>query len=109
MATEEEPPATMRALALAKLGKPEVYDVATVPTPKITREGEVLIKVEAASVNPVDVKMASGYVFDDLRGRDGGGDISRMKANVDSDSFAKMVFNIKYAMHSFVRLNLDYL
>ncbi|PQE31607.1 Alcohol dehydrogenase protein [Rutstroemia sp. NJR-2017a WRK4] len=79
MATED-PPSTMRALALAKLGKPEIYDVATVPTPKITREGEVLIKVEAASVNPVDVKMASGLPY--LMGYDVSGTIHSVHPSV---------------------------
>ena len=55
-------PATMRALALSKFCKPSEYAIATLPTPEITNPDEVLIKVHAASVNPVDVKMASGYV-----------------------------------------------
>ncbi|TGO49208.1 hypothetical protein BCON_0217g00090 [Botryotinia convoluta] len=54
-------PATMRALALSKFGKPDTYDIGTIPTPKITHENDILIKVEAASVNPIDVKMAGGY------------------------------------------------
>lgn len=57
------PPPTMRALALHRFGNPETYDIATVPTPKITQPDEVLIKVEAASINPVDVKLANGYVY----------------------------------------------
>lgn len=58
-----ETPPTMLALALSKFGKPDTYNTATVPTPRITDKNEVLIKVEAASVNPIDVKMASGYVL----------------------------------------------
>ncbi|KAH8815150.1 chaperonin 10-like protein [Xylogone sp. PMI_703] len=53
-------PATMRALALSKFCKPSEYAIATLPTPEIAKPDEVLIKVHAASVNPVDVKMASG-------------------------------------------------
>jgi len=53
-------PSSMRALALAKYGKPSTYDVATLPTPKITKPDDVLIKVHATSINPVDVKMAGG-------------------------------------------------
>lgn len=54
-------PATMRAIALAKFCKPAEYNLATLPVPKIAKPDELLIKVHAASVNPVDVKMASGY------------------------------------------------
>jgi NADPH:quinone reductase-like Zn-dependent oxidoreductase len=50
----------MRAIALAAYGKPSQYDIATLPTPQITKDDEVLIKVHAASINPVDVKLASG-------------------------------------------------
>ena len=55
-------PQTMRAVALAKFGKAKDYDLATLPTPVIRKADEMLIKVHAASVNPIDVKMASGYV-----------------------------------------------
>jgi len=50
----------MHAVALSKYCKPSEYDLATVPTPKITKPDELLIKVRAASINPVDVKLASG-------------------------------------------------
>lgn len=53
-------PATMRALAIAAYGKPSTYGIATVPTPRITQPDEVLIKVHATSVNPIDIVLASG-------------------------------------------------
>jgi NADPH:quinone reductase-like Zn-dependent oxidoreductase len=53
-------PHTMRALALSRYCKPADYDVATLPTPEISQPDELLIKVHAASVNPIDVKLASG-------------------------------------------------
>jgi NADPH:quinone reductase-like Zn-dependent oxidoreductase len=53
-------PTSMRAIALAAYGKPSQYDIATLPTPQVTKDDEVLIKVHAASINPVDVKLASG-------------------------------------------------
>lgn len=52
----------MRALAIDKFTKPENYGLATLPTPQITEQDEILIKVHSASVNPVDVKFANGYV-----------------------------------------------
>ncbi|RDW94299.1 hypothetical protein BP5796_00062 [Coleophoma crateriformis] len=53
-------PKSMQAIALTQYSKPSDYDFATLPTPEIQDPTEVLIKVYAASVNPVDVKMASG-------------------------------------------------
>jgi NADPH:quinone reductase-like Zn-dependent oxidoreductase len=55
-----EIPPTMRALALPCYSKPEDYDTATLPTPELTQPDDVLIKVHAASINPIDVKLASG-------------------------------------------------
>jgi len=60
--TAEMPPipTSMRAIALSKYCKPSEYNLASVPVPKIAKPDEVLIKVSAASVNPVDVKLGSG-------------------------------------------------
>ena len=53
-------PRTMRALALSIFSKPSEYGVATIPTPEISQPDELLVKVHAASINPIDVKLASG-------------------------------------------------
>ena len=53
-------PCDMRAVALSNYCKPTEYDVATLPVPEITKPDELLIRVYAASINPIDVKMASG-------------------------------------------------
>lgn len=50
----------MRALAIPSFGKPSTYGLASVPTPQITQPDEVLIKIHAASVNPIDIKVAEG-------------------------------------------------
>jgi NADPH:quinone reductase-like Zn-dependent oxidoreductase len=55
-------PTTMRAIALTKFCKPNEYNLGTLPVPEITKPDELLIRVRAASVNPVDVKMASRSV-----------------------------------------------
>jgi NADPH:quinone reductase-like Zn-dependent oxidoreductase len=39
---------------------PSGYELSTVPRPTITEDTDVLIKVHAASINPVDVKKAAG-------------------------------------------------
>jgi NADPH:quinone reductase-like Zn-dependent oxidoreductase len=55
-------PTTMRAIALTKFCTPAEYNLGTLPVPKITKPDELLIRVRAASVNPVDVKLATSYV-----------------------------------------------
>ncbi len=39
---------------------PSRYELSTVPRPTVTEKTDVVIRVHAASVNPVDVKKASG-------------------------------------------------
>jgi NADPH:quinone reductase-like Zn-dependent oxidoreductase len=55
-------PATMQAIALTQFCNPAEYHIGTLPVPEITKPDQLLIRVRAASVNPVDVKMASSYV-----------------------------------------------
>ncbi|KAL3422720.1 hypothetical protein PVAG01_06876 [Phlyctema vagabunda] len=53
-------PTSMQAIALDKYSKPSEYKLATLPTPEIQKPTEILIKVHAASINPIDVKLANG-------------------------------------------------
>ena len=53
------PPATMHAVLIRRFGGPEVVEFADVPVPA-RAAGELLLKVEAASLNPVDWKIRSG-------------------------------------------------
>lgn len=50
----------MRSLAIEKYGRPEDYRIMQLLIPKIDAPDQVLIKVHAASINPIDVKVASG-------------------------------------------------
>lgn len=49
----------MRAITLNEYGGPENLQLSEVPEPKVA-PGEVLIRVKAAGVNPVDWKLAAG-------------------------------------------------
>ncbi|MFI0847309.1 NADP-dependent oxidoreductase [Mesorhizobium sp. IMUNJ 23232] len=50
----------MRAIVQTTVGGPEVLTVSEVPTPRPVA-GQVLVKVKAAGVNPVDVAVRAGY------------------------------------------------
>jgi NADPH:quinone reductase-like Zn-dependent oxidoreductase len=80
--------ATMKAIVVREYGGPEVlkYEDAPRPDPK---ENEVLIRVKAASVNPVDVAIRKGYLkeftgnkFPLILGMDASGVVEKVGANV---------------------------
>ena len=49
----------MKAIGISKYGGPEVLEMTEIPVTKIS-DDEVLVKVVAASVNPVDWKVWKG-------------------------------------------------
>ncbi len=63
----------MRALRLDKFGPPSELRVIDIDRPE-PRDGEVLVRVMAAGVNPSDVKYAAGLVADSLLPRTPGRD-----------------------------------
>ena len=52
---------TMRAARFHEYGAPDVLVVDQVPRPE-PKEGEVLVRVHAAGVNPIDWKLRAGYL-----------------------------------------------
>jgi NADPH:quinone reductase-like Zn-dependent oxidoreductase len=52
----------MKAIILREAGGPENLVVTDVPVPSV-KEGEVLVKVKAISINPVDIKTRKGLSF----------------------------------------------
>jgi NADPH:quinone reductase-like Zn-dependent oxidoreductase len=81
---------TMNAVRIAVFGGPEVVHLERIPVP-VPRAGELLLKIRAASVNPVDYKIRSGkypavtaeqlpYVL----GRDVCGDVDACGPNVSA-------------------------
>jgi NADPH:quinone reductase-like Zn-dependent oxidoreductase len=57
--TAAQPPAMMKAIAIHEFGGPEVLKYEDVPRPE-PKEDEVLIKVVAAGINPVDASIRAG-------------------------------------------------
>jgi len=57
--TDTNAPETATAVRLPRFGGPEVLEVGPVPIPQAV-DDEVLVRVRAASVNPVDTKTRSG-------------------------------------------------
>lgn len=57
---------TMRAIAATARGDPSVIRVVTLPTPPPLSAHDLLIRVHAASVNPVDTKIRAG-TYDDYQ------------------------------------------
>ena len=49
----------MKALRFSKFGPPSVLAVEEIPTPE-PRDGEALVRVKAAAINPSDVKNVAG-------------------------------------------------
>ena len=52
-------PTTMRALVANQPGPPEVLTIAQAPVPLLINS-EVLVKVAAAGINPIDAKTRAG-------------------------------------------------
>jgi NADPH:quinone reductase-like Zn-dependent oxidoreductase len=55
-------PATMKAAQLIGYGPPEMLQIADVPLPAMAPHNEVLIKVEAAGLNPFEAKIRRGWL-----------------------------------------------
>lgn len=50
----------MLSVTAPKYTDPSLYELSSLPRPIITEKTDVVIKVHAASINPVDVKKADG-------------------------------------------------
>ena len=53
----------MKAIAIDEFGGEDTLQLMDLPLPKV-KEGEILVKVKAAGVNPVDWKIREGYLKD---------------------------------------------
>ncbi len=53
----------MKAVLMTEPGMPEVLQLQEVPQPEITTDTEILVKLKAAGVNPIDTKLRSRGTF----------------------------------------------
>jgi len=71
----------MRAVLMTAVGGPEVLKLEELPDPQVTGEHDVLVRLRAAGVNPVDYKLRSrgtfGHTLPAILGWDGAGVVER--------------------------------
>ena len=76
----------MNAALMTACGEPEVMQYGQITRPKIEKDSQVLVRLKAAGVNPVDTKIRQGYLpvqeFPAILGCDGAGIIEAIGAEV---------------------------
>jgi len=87
----------MKAVVMTKAGSPEVLELWEMPIPKIERPTELLIKLKAAGVNPIDTKLRQRGTFypDDLPsilGCDGAGMVEAVGTAVENFKVGDRVY-----------------
>jgi len=90
----------MRAVTYHEYGDPSVLKVEEVPEPH-AGPGQVRIRVEAASVNPIDWKIRAGYMqqvmplqFPAIPGSDAAGVVDEVGSGVTSTTVGERVFGL---------------
>ncbi|KAJ0971149.1 hypothetical protein J5N97_019108 [Dioscorea zingiberensis] len=88
-----------RAVVLPRFGGPEVLEVRNDVSVPDLKPREVLVRARAVSINPLDLRMRSGYgrsIFEPLLplilGRDVSGEVAAVGASVSSLSVGQEVF-----------------
>lgn len=79
----------MKAVLMTTAGEPDLLQVQEVPKPKIQKETDLLIRLKAAGINPIDTKLRKrGTFYPDqmpaILGCDGSGIIEEIGTNVQS-------------------------
>jgi len=93
----------VKAVVTKKFGPPEVLEIQKVEKPKI-KDNEILVRVHASSVNPVDWKLRSGYMKillgfkpTKILGADYSGIITEIGKKVTSFKVGDSVFGLLHA------------
>lgn len=98
-------PATMRAVLLTGYGGPEVLTVGEAPLPAFAPHNEVLVKVEAAGLNPFEAKLRRGWLammfpldFPKILGCDVAGTVAAKGFDVSEFEIGDRVWGLTDAM-----------
>ena len=92
----------MKAMVLEEFGGPQNFQWKDWPTPE-AKQGEVLIRIRAVSVNPVDYKMRAGHLpipLPDVLGRDVAGTIEAVGEGVSEFNAGDEVFAVLFGPRS---------
>jgi NADPH:quinone reductase-like Zn-dependent oxidoreductase len=92
----------MKAMVLEEFGGPENFQWKDWPTPE-AKQGEVLIRIQAVSVNPVDYKMRAGHLpipLPDVLGRDVAGTVEAVGEGVIEFRAGDNVFAVLFGPRS---------
>jgi NADPH:quinone reductase len=78
----------MKAVVMTQAGAPEVLQLQDVPDPKIEKDTEILVRLRAAGINPIDTKLRSrGTFYPDempaILGCDGAGVVEAVGSRVE--------------------------
>jgi NADPH2:quinone reductase len=100
----------MQAIRIHAFGAPEVMRLETVPDP-VPAEGQVLVRVRAAGVNPVDTYLRAGVYRPDLKlpwtpGLDGAGVVEAVGAGVSRVRAGDHVYVTSSATGTYAELAL---
>ncbi|BAI88819.1 zinc-dependent alcohol dehydrogenase family protein [Arthrospira platensis] len=87
----------MKAIVMSKVGKPEVLQLQEVPDPQIKTATQVLVRLKAAGVNPIDTKLRSrGTFYPDqmpaILGCDGAGVVEAVGSEVEDFAVGDEVY-----------------
>ncbi|MDX8413149.1 MAG: zinc-binding dehydrogenase [Mariprofundales bacterium] len=87
----------MQAVVMTAVGAPDVLQVVQLSKPKVERDCQVLVRVHAAGVNPIDAKLRSQGLYIDrplpaILGCDGAGVIEGVGAGVEGVRVGDQVF-----------------
>src|ERR1700729_4375077 len=81
----------MQAIVIRQFGDPKFLKVEEVPTP-VPRDGEALVEVKAAGINPSDVKNVQGVMHGTTLPRIPGRDFAGVVVSGPSDWVGKEVW-----------------
>lgn len=96
----------MKAVQFDTFGGPEVLEIVETPSP-VAGAGEIVVRVAAAGVNPVDLKIRAGYLaaqmpvdFPAGTGLDAAGEVIAVGEGVTSTSVGDVVFGLGRATYA---------